>query len=92
MAEIKLGQEVKDRVTGYQGIIVSVTDFLNGCRRMAIQRKYDPKKDEKTTEPEMFDEPDLILVGNGILPEPEPKPERRAPGHGNPSFKPGRTR
>ena len=84
---IELGQEVKDRVTGYQGIVVSVTNFLNGCRRLAVQRKFNPEKDEKTPDLEMFDEPDLILVGNGILPEPEPEPK-----HGNPAFKPRRTR
>lgn len=93
MAEgIKLGQEVRDRVTGYQGIVVSVTDFLNGCKRMGIQRKFDPKKDKETTDPEMFDEPDLVLIGRGILPEPEPEPKPRAPRYGDPSFKPRRTR
>ena len=92
--EIKLGHEVKDRVTGFQGIVVSVTHFLNGCIRMGVQRKYNPKKDEKTTEPDIFDEPDLIFVSHGILPgpKPEPKPERRAPGHGNPGFRPTRSR
>lgn len=88
MAEtkVKLGQEVRDKVTGYQGIAVSVVEFLYGCRRIGIQAK--PKKGEdKPPEVELFDEPQLEIVSQGILPEPKPK----AP-HGDPAFKPQRAR
>ena len=81
-AVVKLGQEVKDKVTGYQGIAVSCTEFLYGCRRIAVQAKL--KKGEPS-QPEMFDEPQLNIIGNGILPEPIPK----AP-HGDPKFRPTR--
>ena len=93
MAKIELGSEVKDRVTGYTGIAVSVTTFLTGCDRYAVQKKYNPEKDDKPAEVEMYDEVDLEVIGRGILPPPpEPKPEPRRTTGGNPSFKPEKTR
>ena len=41
---IKLGDEVKDKITGFKGVAVSIADWLNGCRRVGIQPK---KLDEK---------------------------------------------
>lgn len=35
--KVKLGDRVKDNVTGYEGICTSITKFLNGCRRIGIQ-------------------------------------------------------
>lgn len=34
---IKLGTIVKDRVTGFSGVVVGITEWLNGCRRIGIQ-------------------------------------------------------
>jgi len=34
--EIKLGDKVKDRVTGYEGIATSKTEFLNGCIQIEV--------------------------------------------------------
>jgi len=91
MAKIELGKEVKDRVTGYAGIAVSVTTFLQGCDRYGVQKKFNPEKDDAPTEVEMFDDLDLEVVGYGILPEPKPEPEPQRVG-GNPDFKPKRHR
>jgi len=90
MADIELGQEVKDRVTGYVGIAVSATKFLQGCDRYGVQQKFDPEKDSKIADIEMFDEIDLEVIGCGILsPPPESTLARRG---GNPNFRPMRTR
>ena len=79
---IKLGQEVKDKVTGFTGIVVARTKYLNGCDRLSVQ-----PKSEKNELPDCksFDEPDLVFVGNGILPEDElEKPKTRNGGpHGH---------
>jgi len=78
--EIKLGQEVKDTVTGFTGIAVSVTEFLQGCRRVEVQ----PKVDEagKLQELGTFDEPQLEVVGHGVLEkEKEEKPKRSGGPH-----------
>ncbi len=55
---IKLGQEVKDRVTGFTGIVVARTVWLNGCVRYEIQGSVD--KDGKVTEPQSIDEEILV--------------------------------
>ena len=39
---INLGDEVKDRVTGFIGIAVSRTNYLNGCDRIDV---YEPAQD-----------------------------------------------
>jgi len=34
---IGLGDYVRDRVTGFKGIVTGITYFLNGCVRVAVQ-------------------------------------------------------
>lgn len=34
---IPLGSEVKDTITGYKGIVVARSEWLNGCVRVSIQ-------------------------------------------------------
>lgn len=36
---IKLGDTVKDRITGVSGVVIAITECLNGCRRHTIQPK-----------------------------------------------------
>lgn len=66
---IKLGQEVKDRVTGFRGIAVGRTTYLQGCNRILVQPKVD--KEGKMLEGSAFDEPDIVVIGDGLLPKPE---------------------
>ena len=72
MDKIKLGQEVKDRVTGFKGIAISRVNYLQGCDRIGVAPIVD--KDGDLRDVQSFDEPDLIIVGEGILPKPQPKP------------------
>ena len=67
---IELGREVKDRVTGFRGIAVARSAYLLGCNRILVQPKVG--KDMAIPDALSFDEPDLEVVGNGILPKPEP--------------------
>ena len=32
-----LGDEVKDTITGFKGIVVARTEWLNGCARVTVQ-------------------------------------------------------
>lgn len=77
--KLELGMEVRDRVTGFQGIITSRTTYLNACDRLAISPRVD--KEGKLPETEVFDEPDLIFVSNGIYVPPAPKPKRNGGPH-----------
>ncbi len=60
----KLGTEVKDRVSGFRGIVISETKYLQGCTRMSVQPPV--KKDGTLPDPKHFDEPDLMVVGSGV--------------------------
>lgn len=34
---LKLGDKAKDKVTGFSGTVIAITEWLNGCRRITIQ-------------------------------------------------------
>lgn len=55
---IKLGDEVKDKITGFTGIAVGKAEYLNGCIRIEIQPKI--TKDGLMIEPHWIDEVQLI--------------------------------
>ncbi len=66
---INLGDKAKDIVTGFEGICVARTEWLNGCTRIGLQS--DKLKDGVPTDIQNFDEPQLILVkANKVRPGP----------------------
>ena len=73
--ELELGHEVQDRVTGFKGIAIARTSYLQGCDHILVQPKANVK-DGTIPEAQSFDEPDLKVIGRGILPKPEPEPKK----------------
>ena len=65
ISEIKLGQEVKDLVTGMTGIVMYHLKFLNGCHQLGVQDRKLSKEGE-TKKFEYFDTEQLEIVGEGI--------------------------
>lgn len=64
---VKLGDKARDRVTGFEGICVARTEWLNGCWRLTLQSdKLD--KDNKPQPSETFDAPQLELVTAAVVP------------------------
>lgn len=58
---MKLGDIVRDTLTGFTGVIVIRSEYLNGCYRMGVQpSKLD--KDGKVPESIYFDVEQLELV------------------------------
>src|SRR4051812_12054611 len=58
---IGLGDRVKDPITGFSGIITSISTFLHGCIRVGVApEKLD--KDGKPREDRYFDQSQLVLV------------------------------
>ena len=58
---IQLGDKAKDLVTGYEGICIARTEWLNGCMRIVLQSdKLD--KEGKPQEGQTFDEPQLVVT------------------------------
>jgi hypothetical protein len=56
---LKLGDKVKDRITGFTGIVVARTDWLYGCVRFVVQPQT--MHDGKPVEPLSFDEDSLEM-------------------------------
>ncbi len=51
---IQLGDKVKDRTTGFEGVVVARTDWLYGCTRFGVQSEG--LHEGKPLEAEWFDE------------------------------------
>lgn len=58
---IKLGDRVKDKITGFEGIVVARVEHLYGCIRCSVQPEK-LNKDGKPIENQYFDEPQLDLI------------------------------
>lgn len=61
MNEIKLGDVVRDTVTGFKGMVVAITQWLNGCRRLTVQPQ-ELTNEGKPKDAEAFDELQLAVV------------------------------
>ena len=48
METIKLGSKVKDKVTGFEGIVVTKCEYLNGCIQFAVQPVAENNKVNET--------------------------------------------
>jgi hypothetical protein len=68
MAKIQLGDEVRDKVTGFKGIAVGVTKWLTGCDRYVVQPRG-VNKDGKIYENQSFDEGTLEVVKTKAIKE-----------------------
>ena len=56
----ELGVHVRDRVTGYKGIVIGRTEWLYGCRRYTVQSQE--MKDGKPVDSMSFDEDALEVL------------------------------
>jgi hypothetical protein len=77
----QLGDCVRDRITGFAGIVTGRTEWLNGCSRVGVQ--CEKLKDGLPQETQWFDEPQVQLVQpRRIIPAaappggPRPNPSR----------------
>ena len=63
MTEIKLGDKVRDKYSGFEGTAMSKTEFLNGCIQFGVVAKI--KKKEMISSPPMeleIDEGNLEVI------------------------------
>lgn len=81
MKRIELGDEARDTITGFRGVVVADTKWLHGCRRLTLQPRT--LHEGKPVEPLSFDEPQLELIpaqrepGTGRTGGPRPEPRQR---------------
>ena len=69
MKTVKLGQTVKDTITGLIGTAVARTEWMHGCVRITIQPKVD--KDGKVPGNHTCDEPQVEVVDTARPEEPK---------------------
>jgi hypothetical protein len=67
MEKVKLGDRVRDELTGLTGIVVCISDWLWGCRRVIIQPRE--IKDGKPVDTFSVDEPQLTVLETGVIGE-----------------------
>ena len=61
--KIPLGSEVKDAVSGFEGVATARVEYLNGCVHIAVT----PKVHEGKLPPvEFFDEGQLTITGTAV--------------------------
>ncbi len=61
--EIKLGNKVRDIVTGFEGIATAKIEYLNGCIQYCVKPKT---TDGKMPEGEYIDHQQLDVINGGI--------------------------
>ena len=66
MKKIELGDKAKDQVTGFKGIVVAITAWLNGCKRIMIQPQKLGEKGE-TVPTECFDEFQVEVIKKQVV-------------------------
>lgn len=75
---IELGDKVRDRISGLEGIVIGLTKWLYGCVRVSIQPQE--SKDGRPADSFTIDEPQCELVKSGAIERPQEQPASR---HGN---------
>lgn len=57
---IQLGDRARDRISGFEGIVIGISQWLHGCRRISLQPE--DLRDGKPMEHHTFDEPQVMLL------------------------------
>lgn len=84
---IKLGDKVKDKISGFNGIATATSEYLNGCTRIMIE----PTKlgdDGKVLESQWFDDVQVEVVKKDAFTKGKKKvggPPRSDPKRSDPS-------
>lgn len=74
---VNLGNKVRDTITGFTGIAISRTIFLQGCDRIAVQPPVG--KDGTLPEYQHFDEPQLEILEKEKIKKESPKSTNGGP-------------
>lgn len=77
--KIKLGNKVRDKVTGYEGVATARVEYLNGCVQYCVKPKVG--SDGKMPDHEYIDIQQLEVVSEGeaITPSKTGGPQRDCP-------------
>lgn len=73
-----LGCKVKDKVTGFKGIVISEHNYVHGCTRCTVQPEVD--KDGKVPDTNTFDFPSLKVLKVAAVEVDNIEPHKRTGG------------
>lgn len=82
---IQLGDLVRDRITGFEGVVECISEWLNSCRRITVRPTF--LKDNNIIDTVTFDAPQLDIIEAGYFDKPKIKPGNKT---GGPSLSPVR--
>lgn len=57
---IRLGQKVKDKISGFEGIVTGRAEYLTGCTQCVVVPPVDEKGAHR--EPQWYDEQRLVVL------------------------------
>lgn len=66
---MRIGDRVKDRISGFAGIITGRTEYLNGCRQFLVSPEK-VNKDGESLKGLWIDEQTLEVIAAGIFEDP----------------------
>ena len=61
--EIKLGHQIEDKITGFQGAVIGIVEYLTGCKQLLIQPRV---KDGAWVESHWIDVDRADVIGVAI--------------------------
>jgi hypothetical protein len=82
--KFKLGEKVRDRITGIEGIVLANTDWLTGCNTVTIRPSG--LKDGVPHDTVLLDEPMVERIGPGVTETIKPPTDARLRGGPRPSL------
>lgn len=87
--KIECGDLVRDKVTGFQGIVTGVHRWITGCTTATVKPRE--LKDGKPIDGQAFDSPRLEVLAKGavVLESTDPVDPRRTGGPKDHPVKPG---
>ena len=75
--ELRLGDTVRDKVSGFKGIAIARYSYLQGCDRFCLQPPVD--KDGKLPDTANFDEPQLEVMSKQTVKKTADKSNQGGP-------------
>lgn len=78
-ADVRLGDKVTDEVTGFQGVVTGLVDYITGCRQALVVPPV--KADGSLAESQWFDADRLRIdqMQAVVIGVRDPGPDRPAP-------------
>jgi hypothetical protein len=71
VARFALGDTARDGISGYEGVVVAITFWINNCERVTLQARG--LHEGKPFEAQTFDAPSVTLVKPIEPPQPQVK-------------------